>query len=106
MERLRRHWMNQGIALRDGITIAQTAEFESTHGIILPDDFREYLLSISWPEDYEMDDLTISFWTINRIKDEYPLFQPYLPFADFLINSNEYAIKSQSQPAETSPYAF
>ena len=103
IERLRQHWLKQGIALGNGASESQVEELESENHIVLPDDFREYLLSISVREDWFMDDSMISFWTIKRIREEYLDTRneetAYLAFADFLINSHEYAIKLQSDSA-------
>ncbi|MEO6909138.1 MAG: SMI1/KNR4 family protein [Abditibacteriaceae bacterium] len=106
IERLRQHWLNQGFSLDNGASKSQLEELQSKYQIILPDDFKEYLLSISWSKDYDSDDQTISFRTINRINEEafvyrYSDTENYLAFADFLISSHEYGIKLQSHSSTT-----
>jgi hypothetical protein len=112
IERLRQHWLNQGIALGNGASETQVEELESKYHIVLPDDFKEYLLSISWPvfeERWEIDDYLISFWEINRIKnlkEKYPHFknsevESYFIFADYSLSCHTYAIKLQQKVAIT-----
>ncbi|MEO6908000.1 MAG: SMI1/KNR4 family protein [Abditibacteriaceae bacterium] len=111
IEQLRQHWWNQGFTLGNGASESQLKELESKYQIILPDDFKEYLLSINWSRDYDWDGETISFWTINRINEEALNYrrsekEHYLVFADYLISSHEYAIKLESQATATSPVFF
>jgi len=112
IERLRQHWLDQGITLGNGASEFEVGRFESKYNIALPDDFREYLLSISWPvfeERWEIDDYLISFWSIDRIKnlkEKYPHFknseaESYFIFADYSLSCHTYAIRLQQKEAIT-----
>ena len=79
-------------------------DLERRYGVKLPQDFKQYLLTLAPAEDL-WEDTDATWWSLDRIKnipDEYkhPIHEPeiaaeantYLFFADFLLWSSAWAI--------------
>lgn len=97
-QRLQRHWLDTGANVRiTALGENRVGALEQKYGVILPGDFREYLLQ-SCPLNGEMDSDTTSWWPVDRIKNipeeyEHEIKNPtvagnastYLFFADYAI---------------------
>ncbi|MFI5460245.1 MAG: SMI1/KNR4 family protein [Isosphaerales bacterium] len=103
-ERLRAHWLTQGIKPAPGVAEDRLREFETRFGVSLPFDFRTYFLEIDGMGSRdESDDDWFSFWPLKEVvqcSDEYP--EPfrfieeqsaYFVFADHSICLPAYAIR-------------
>ena len=101
-EKLARYWTAQGLAPQGGAAIDAVGAFEETHRVVVPDDFREYLLRLNGLADYGpgADQNGFGFWPLSRIRpvateERPPHFTEsgYFVFADYLDWSWAYAIQ-------------
>lgn len=120
-ERLRDYWSSIGAGQRPGVSQETVKSFESKHGVLLPEDFSQYILTVDGLMEGGWDNEMISFWplqSINSVPEVLSDFagipdysqigthlsvaSSYFVFADFLIWSHVYAIRLNSSPAEKS----
>jgi hypothetical protein len=89
---------------------SQINEFEAKYGVRLPPDFRAYVASLNGGEsgrDGPMDSASIAFWRLDQIeplndgKGDGPL--DLFVFADFLIDSHNYAIQLSDDANKPTP---
>src|SRR5437763_1406329 len=67
-ERLRAHWLAQGIDPSGGVSEERLIEFEDRHGVVLPADMRGYFLHLDgMGSKYESDHSFFSFWPLGQI---------------------------------------
>ena len=98
LEKLKQQWVTQHVNLGQSATEEELLEFESQFGVVIPDDFRQYLASINGMQNFDVDDNHICFWPLNRIRSEaelsLALANPFtlFRFADWSIYTHEYAI--------------
>jgi hypothetical protein len=112
-ERLKAHWLAQGLPVRPGVTHEAIASFEARHSVLLPGDLREYLEVANGTGRYtDMDDNLFCFWSIEEftpLSEEYPdatcFEEPaaYFLFADHSINCPAYAIRLSKDRAAGTP---
>jgi hypothetical protein len=104
-ESLKRHWSSHDVEINAGVSKAQLDSFESKHGVVLPEDLRDYFLCVNGMPDGEVDDGMIRFWMLEELQ---PLTQgapaysdaSYIQhpeslflFADYSIWAHAYAIR-------------
>ena len=70
-QRLTNHWQQINYEIKFGPSKeSQIISLEEKYDIILPEDFRQYLLkSCPEPNGGEMDDNLVSWWSLKRIKN-------------------------------------
>ena len=62
-------WLDDGIAVANGVSLAAVDDFQRTHNVALPDDFLEYLLTVNgMGEPFTCDNNMFSFWPIEQIE--------------------------------------
>ncbi len=68
-ERLRAHWLAQGIKLPPGVTDDRLKEFESRFGVALPTDLREYFLHVDgMGEPFQWDQDLFNFRPLSEVE--------------------------------------
>jgi cell wall assembly regulator SMI1 len=107
-ERLRSYWRAQGAKLPGGVPAGRVEQFESRHGVRLPDDLREYFLSIDGmgPEDvnppFFWDEDLFRFFPLHEVERATNRFHPdrflaqqssYFAFADRSISLPTFVIR-------------
>jgi len=112
-----RYWRRSGIVIRPGVSMAEIESFQLKHGVSVPSDFLQYLLTVDGSSDGDMDDDLFRFWPLSEVvpvHDElderggvvYPYRFAYpdcFVFADYLVNSWLYAIKLTADPTQPAP---
>ena len=113
-DRLLRYWTETGIALLPGKSEIGLADWERRNGIALPQDFASYLRTANGMPDGESDESLISFWPLEQLAAVPHEINARLGgdrahrffyFADFLIDSNRYAICCADHVGYTGPIA-
>ncbi len=119
-ESLKRHWLQQNVPkdqLLRGASEAEITAFEACHNVRLPDDLRQYFLTVNGiggSKGAEMDGDLFSFWPISAVKsvaDYYvnaPHFEESDPaslfiFADYCIECHYYAIQLNPDSEQPTP---
>jgi SMI1 / KNR4 family (SUKH-1) len=107
-ERLRCYWSAGGVKLPAGVPARRLEEFESRHGVRLPDDLRDYFLAIDGmgPENlnppFGWDDDLFRFFPLHQVQPATEQFHPdlfladqssYFAFADHSIALPTFAIR-------------
>jgi len=102
-ERLRAHWLAQGITPPPGVAEDRLREFETRFGVSLPLDLRGYFLEIDGmgSRDESNDDDWFSFWRLAEVKQCSDMYtdrfiedqSAYFVFADHSICLPAYAIR-------------
>jgi hypothetical protein len=112
-ERLKAHWLAQGLTVRPGVTPKAIASFEARYSVLLPNDLREYLqVANGTGRNTNVDDKLFCFWSIEEftpLTEKYPdatcFEEPsaHFLFADHSINCPAYAIRLHPNRAASSP---
>lgn len=111
---VRLRWEEEGIAPGPPATPAELEAFEARHGVRLPDDVREWFLTLNGVEHGKngpMDSLYVTFWHLSQVRpvpDElperrFPGADRHLVFADFLLWSDAYALRLPDLPGAPTP---
>ncbi|WP_207435375.1 SMI1/KNR4 family protein [Sabulibacter ruber] len=97
-ENLVTSWKKVGVKVNHGLTELEIKELENRLKFEFPDDFRLYLKQANGLEDFEWDIEMISFWSAQRIENEFP-DQPatLICFADYLINSHTFGFNRETK---------
>ena len=114
--RLADHWKAHGAAPGTGAPATAIAQFETQHGVRLPNLLRAYfatLNGLAYGRD-DMTDETIGFWRLSdlaSIAEEAPLANVpdahrCFAIADYLISSHFYAVPLTSDPESEAPILF
>lgn len=102
IETLAQYWSLQGVGPEGGTTLEAVRLFEDSHRVVVPDDFREYLLRLNGVAQFGsgVDPNGFAFWPLRQIRavaqEEYPpgvQTTGYFVFADYLGLSWAYAIQ-------------
>jgi hypothetical protein len=107
-QQLIKHWRGEGLVIVPGVSKREMRDFESTHNVTLPIDFREYLSHVNGMAQVGGDDCDekgFAFWPLRSIRSvleeaarskvEVPELESvdnYFAFADYLQWSWAYAI--------------
>lgn len=107
-EKLIQHWTAEGLAIARGVLEEVLQDFERRSAVLLPHDFREYLLNVDGMTQVggqDCDGKGFAFWPLSRIRTvpeecaakgvRTPVFdgtENYLAFADYMQWSWAYAI--------------
>lgn len=112
-DRLKAHWLAQGLAVRAGVSAEQIRSFEFAHGLVLPDDFRDYLAVVNGTgRSTEMDAALFCFWSLEELTSlntkfpDGPWFEApiaYFLFADHSLNLPAYAMRLGASPTAIAP---
>ncbi len=121
-ELLRGHWKTQGLRLAPGASEQEVRDFEGRYGVVLPNDFRGYILNTNGmlqDASRDFDSNGFSFWPLVRVKtvvEECAALSRnppdladrdrYFVFADYLQWSWAYAIYLTDVPPKTNPVIF
>lgn len=112
-ESLKRHWSSHNVDINAGVSEATLKSFEEKYGIVLPEDLRDYFLSVNGMPPEIVDDAFIRFWMLEEVE---PLPQgapdfsnpQYIQapdsiflFADYSIWAHAYAIRLTKTAAES-----
>ena len=113
------HWTLRGLGIADGNSESVVRAFELKHGVILPVDFREYLLSVDGMmqlHGHDCDPLWFAFWPLDRIRNaQEECSKPrmslpkvanlanYFVFADYLQWCWAYAIRLSGDRSDRNP---
>ena len=88
-------WREKGLTIQPGVDAAAIDRFESTHGVSLPDDLRNYFQSVNGSG--EMDDELFRFWPISEFQPVTIVSSAECPdcfvFADYCIDCWHYAVE-------------
>jgi len=114
---LQTRWRAQGVKLRPGASEAEIERFEGEKRVVLPRDFRSFLLAMNGMEEDEVDsDTQIRFWSLAEIRSvveelggevdcaEYD--EQLFLFADYSLWAHGYAIRLAADPRETNVVAI
>src|SRR3954452_13979001 len=95
-ERLKAHWLAQGLSVHPRVTREQLRSFEARHAICIPDDLRDFLSVVNGTGRYSnMGDRMFCFWSLDEftpLSEEHPeatcFEEPnaFFLFADHSIN--------------------
>jgi hypothetical protein len=115
-EKLWDYWNAQGLKIAAGATGREVHSFESLNSVILPPDFRDYILTVNGMfQDFEnsSDQKGFAFWPLNQMTNaaqelaNRPSAEPgptnlqsYFIFADYMHRSWAYAINLGTDPAK------
>jgi hypothetical protein len=108
-EALKKYWQLQGIALNAGVSETDLASFERKYKISLPQDFRDYLLTVNGfdSEHWTTDENVIAFLSLNEMQPlsewwsaEIADSDSYFVFADHSMSVHVYAIHLSSGLAD------
>lgn len=114
-QNLKQFWANQSIKVGRPVSLAEIEQFEAAHQIILPLDFKSYLLEVNGMNDeaWETDDNLICFWSLRNIKsliEEYSDWaegiehaNEYFIFADYSIRCHDFAVRAMAGKTDTAP---
>jgi hypothetical protein len=112
-ERLKAHWLAQGLQLPPGVLEVHLQQFEKHFGVTLPYDIRDYFLDVNgmgglltYDDRLNWDDDLFRFWPLQellRMSDEEPYkdlqvadLSSYFIFADHSVVLPAYAIRLDS----------
>jgi hypothetical protein len=104
-ESLKRHWSSHNVKINVGVSKAELDAFNAKHGVVLPEDFRDYFFCVNGMPRDEVDDGMIRFWMLAEIvplTQGAPAFcdpsyisnpESLFLFADYSIWAHAYAIR-------------
>jgi cell wall assembly regulator SMI1 len=107
-DKLVAHWASQKLVASPGALPQAVRTFEANHGVILPDDLRNYFLR---HDGMDQDAKGFSFWPLARVRPaaeelaelsstETPVeLDGYFAFADYLVWCWAWAIRLTADPA-------
>lgn len=114
--KLVRHWRSLNLPIAPGNPEEKVREFESRNGVMLPLDFREYLLHVDGMVQaggQDCDPNGFAFWPLARVKSvreeytkhstplpEVPDADRYFVFIDYLQWCWAYAIRLGARPSD------
>jgi len=111
-------WYRNGVKLRPPASEREISHFETKYGVILTEDMRAYFAQVDGFQPYTSEgELLFSFWQLSRVRpipEEYPDpatrasdrhwpvpdSDSYFCFADYLIESEVFAIRLSADPTE------
>lgn len=112
-ESLKRHWESHSVDINCGVSESELDSFEAKHGVVLPEDLRDYFLCVNGMRPDVVDDGMIRFWMLEEVKPlpqgapEYsdPRYiqnpESLFLFADYSIWAHAYAIRLESAPLQS-----
>lgn len=108
---VRENWLSSGTSVNGGTSPALIRQFQDKHKIIVPEEFREYLMTSNGMQNYETDETLISFLPLELID---PVVSPRIAapnvvdivFADYLLYSHFYALRSTTDGKQLGIYAL
>ena len=116
LARLADHWRRHGASPGTGVPEAAIAEFETQHGVRLPNDLRAYFGTFNGLANGrdDMTDETIGFWRLAdlaSVAEEAPLAgvpdaHRCFAIADYLISSHFYVATLSGDPSAPAPILF
>jgi hypothetical protein len=68
IERLKSHWLKNGLKVRPGESPQQIEEFESEYKVRLPVDLREYFTAVDGMDEGEIDNDCFSFLPLQAVR--------------------------------------
>jgi hypothetical protein len=104
-ESLKRHWSSHSVEINAGVSDTELDSFETKHGVVLPEDLRDYFLCVNGMPPEVVDDGMIRFWMLEELKplpqgapeycDPQYIQNPgsFFLFADYSIWAHAYAIR-------------
>jgi hypothetical protein len=108
-------WRREGIPIRPGVAATSIAAFESRYRVTVPDDMREYFLTVDGTGEHYDDDGFVRFWPLHEVQPidryrpelagRYPDVSEYFLFFDHSIDLFMYAIHLQKNPLAPNPIA-
>ena len=111
---LRHHWLRYEIELEQGVSESELNAFELKNNHYLPEDLRDYFLSVNGMSSGASDDALIRFWMLKEVKPisegapEYagPTYidsaDSVFLFADYCIWSHAFGIRLSSKKKKQS----
>lgn len=115
---LEQHWSRQDVSIEHGVSESELCAFERRYNVCLPEDLRDYFISVNGMSPGVSDDSLIRFWMLNEIKpvsEGAPEYagQNYVEapdsvflFADYCIWSHAFGIRLSSREKEQSNTIF
>jgi hypothetical protein len=112
-ESLRRHWASHNVEINAGVPESALSSFEAKYGVILPQEMRDYFLSVNGMPPDVVDTEMIRFWMLEEIEplpQGAPDFadsnyiqnpQSLFLFADYSIWAHAYAIRLSKAAGQT-----
>ena len=95
LERVKQHWISEGLALGPTPDRAQLCARFIDLGIKPASEVLQVFTTLGGFANDDLDSECLTFWTIEKILTEnsavYAKDRPYVHFADFLFNSHTYA---------------
>jgi len=111
---LKHHWSRYEVAMEQAVSESELKAFERKNNAYLPEDLRDYFLSVNGMSPGVSDDAFIRFWMLNEIKSisegapEYaaPKYiqaaDSVFLFADYCIWSHAFGIRMSSKKKQQS----
>lgn len=98
LKKVREIWELERLKIAEPLTEAQVVESLARLNRWISQDVIEVYSTLGGMLDYAMDELLLSFWTIERICEENKQWDSELIFfADFLIDSHFYGFKFENE---------
>ncbi len=114
IERLKTKWAGE-MKLRPGLSAAALKAFESKYQVVLPSAFREYFAAVDGTGDEMITDWCFCFWSLDKVEpitgyvareiETKDSREEWFVFADHLIESFDFVIRLNSDPANVGPVA-
>jgi cell wall assembly regulator SMI1 len=117
IDRLRRHWLQNGIKIRNGLSLQQIESFESSYAIRIPPDLRTYYATMDGMEEGETDSEMFSFLPLESVKSIPERLARYREYSgitksltdshcwfvtvDYVLTSMVYAVYLSSEPVNS-----
>jgi len=97
-ERLKAKWLEAGIAGKDAVAPATLDRFEKKRRVLLPSEFKDYLLRVNGMQEGQVDEDLISFLSLERIDQdanckEISTNEVELVIAEYSIYSHTYVMR-------------
>ncbi len=96
LEKVKEHWKLERLKLAEPLSENEIIAVFAELGILLSSDVIEVYSNLGGFDENDMDSECLTFWTIEKIQRENEANSEYVYFADFLIDSHQYAFKYEN----------
>ncbi len=96
LEKVKEHWKLEHLKLAEPLSENEIITIFAKLGILLSSDVIKVYSNLNGFNENDMDSEQLTFWTIEKIQRENETNSEYVYFADFLIDSHQYAFKYEN----------